>query len=148
MDQKEFESYSYQRVYQYIRRNMARSNLDQFSYIPGTVEGSCSNCLEIILTYALHTLSALIVDVHITLWFICFISPALVASRIPHGLRSAILSLSWTSNCSLVKIQFFVMRLLLETEWLASRTLWWSSWCECQGSVHEAKLRCGQCAKL
>ncbi len=50
MDRQEFESAAYQRVYQYIRRNIAGLNLDRFFYTSGSVEGDCANCLEIILT--------------------------------------------------------------------------------------------------
>ena len=46
MDQKEFESETYQRVYQYLRRHTANSNLDRFFYHMGSVEGSPQDCLE------------------------------------------------------------------------------------------------------
>ncbi len=54
MDRQEFEGSAYQRVYQYIRRNAARLNLDRFFYNFGSVEGDCANCLEIILRYIYH----------------------------------------------------------------------------------------------
>ena len=50
MDKQEFESPHYQRVYQYLRRHIGNINLDRFSYI-GNVEGTTSNCLEIILQW-------------------------------------------------------------------------------------------------
>ena len=49
MDNREFESDPYQRVYQYIRRHTLGSNLDDFSLIEGNVEGTPQDCLEIIL---------------------------------------------------------------------------------------------------
>ena len=49
MDKEEFESEAYQRVYQYLRRHVARTNLDRFSYAKGSVEGSPDDCLQIIL---------------------------------------------------------------------------------------------------
>lgn len=48
MDKQEFENPYYQRVYQYLRRHIGNINLDRFSYI-GNVEGTTTNCLEIIL---------------------------------------------------------------------------------------------------
>ncbi len=51
MDRQEFESATYQRVYQYIQRHIAGFNLDRFFYTSGSVEGDCANWLEIILTY-------------------------------------------------------------------------------------------------
>ena len=47
MDNKEFESDCYQRVYQYLRRHAANLNLDTFSY-PGTVEASPTECLNVL----------------------------------------------------------------------------------------------------
>ena len=48
MDDEEFKSNSYQRVYQYIRRFTTKQNLDSFSF-NGCVEGTPQDCLEIIL---------------------------------------------------------------------------------------------------
>jgi len=48
MDRQEFESAHYQRVYQYLRRQVTGVNLDQFSYT-GNKEGDPTNCLETIL---------------------------------------------------------------------------------------------------
>ena len=48
MDKQEFENPHYQRVYQYLRRHIGNISLDRFSYI-GNVEGTTTNCLEIIL---------------------------------------------------------------------------------------------------
>ena len=49
MDQKEFQSEMFQRVYQYLRRHTAGSNLDRFSYSEGSVEETPQHCLEIFL---------------------------------------------------------------------------------------------------
>ncbi len=48
MDDEEFQSNSYQRVYQYIRRFTSEQNLDSFSF-DECVEGTTQDCLEIIL---------------------------------------------------------------------------------------------------
>ena len=48
MDQKEFESATFQRVYQYLRHHIMGKNLDTFSY-QNTVEGNPVNYLETIL---------------------------------------------------------------------------------------------------
>ena len=49
MDNQEFESPVYQRVYQYLREHGMSHNLDMFSYT-GSVEGTQGNCLQMILT--------------------------------------------------------------------------------------------------
>ena len=49
MDKDEFRSEAFQRVYQYLRRHTAKTNLDSFSYSKGSVEGSPHDCLQIIL---------------------------------------------------------------------------------------------------
>ena len=49
MDGEEFKSEAYQRVYQYLRRHVMNHNLDQFSYSKGSIEGSPSDCLQVIL---------------------------------------------------------------------------------------------------
>ena len=46
MDQGEFESETFQRVYQYLRRHAAGSNIDTFSYFRGTIEGTPHDCLQ------------------------------------------------------------------------------------------------------
>ncbi len=48
MDDEEFKSNSYQRVYQYIRQFIAKQNLDSFSFNE-CVEETPQDCLEIIL---------------------------------------------------------------------------------------------------
>ena len=48
MNDEEFKSDSYQRVYQYIRRYRAGKKLDEFNF-QETVEGSIENCLELLL---------------------------------------------------------------------------------------------------
>ena len=49
MDKKEFESGTFQRVYQYLRRHAAGNNLDRYSYTRGSVEGTPQDCLQILL---------------------------------------------------------------------------------------------------
>lgn len=46
MDEEEFESNSFQRVYQYIRRYTAGENLDNFSFKESSVEGTPQECLQ------------------------------------------------------------------------------------------------------
>ena len=48
MDRLKFESTDYQRVYQYLRRHIENTDLDQFSYA-NRVEGTSANWLKIIL---------------------------------------------------------------------------------------------------
>lgn len=58
MDEKEFRSSHFQRVYQYLRRHISLSPLDRFSYNPVLVEGKHVECLQVLLKYdcfkALH----------------------------------------------------------------------------------------------
>jgi hypothetical protein len=50
MDSEEFESSTYQRVYQYLRRFAAGSDLNNFSF-EGAIEGTPVNCLMLLLRY-------------------------------------------------------------------------------------------------
>ncbi len=54
MDRQEFEGSAYQRVYQYMHRNAAGLSLERFFYTLGSVEGDCTECLDIILRYVSH----------------------------------------------------------------------------------------------
>ena len=49
MDDEEFRSSIFQRVYQYLRRHIAKYDLDAFSFT-GSVEGNVSDCLFLLLT--------------------------------------------------------------------------------------------------
>ena len=49
MDDEEFRSSTFQRVYQYLRRHIAKYDLDAFSFT-GSVEGSAQDCLYLLLT--------------------------------------------------------------------------------------------------
>ena len=49
MDQEEFENETFQRVYQYLRRYAAGTDLDRFSYQRQSVEGTPQDCLQIFL---------------------------------------------------------------------------------------------------
>ena len=49
MDEEEFKSEAYQRVYQYLRRYQQNQNLDNFSYMIGCTEGSIEDCLQVLL---------------------------------------------------------------------------------------------------
>ena len=50
MDEQEFKSEAYQRVYQYLNRHALNQNLDRFSFIT-TTEGTPEGCLQIILKW-------------------------------------------------------------------------------------------------
>ena len=49
MDKKEFCSEPFQRVYQYLMRHMNYVALDNFSYVPISVEGNHLDCLQVFL---------------------------------------------------------------------------------------------------
>uniref|UniRef100_A0A1X7SD92 RN213 ligase n=1 Tax=Amphimedon queenslandica TaxID=400682 RepID=A0A1X7SD92_AMPQE len=49
MDEKEFRSSHFQRVYQYLKRHIILFPLDRFSYNPGVVEGQHLECLQVLL---------------------------------------------------------------------------------------------------
>ena len=49
MDETEFKSPMFQRVFQYLRRHIGRLPLDSFQYTPGSVEGNQNIFLEILL---------------------------------------------------------------------------------------------------
>ncbi|XP_041073204.1 E3 ubiquitin-protein ligase rnf213-alpha-like [Carcharodon carcharias] len=51
MDDEEFQSEAFQRPYQYLRRFKNQENLDTFSYLEGSVEGSHVECLQLFLIY-------------------------------------------------------------------------------------------------
>ena len=56
MDDQEFHSATFQRVYQYLRRHIANMNLDHFQY-QTTSEGTPDDCLKLFLQYVIfiHT---------------------------------------------------------------------------------------------
>ena len=49
MNDEEFRSDHYQRVYQYLRLYSAGQNLDKFSYTPGSVENTPTECIDVLL---------------------------------------------------------------------------------------------------
>ena len=49
MDQEVFENETFQRVYQYLSRYAAGTDLDRFSYQRQSVEGTPQDCLQIFL---------------------------------------------------------------------------------------------------
>ncbi|CAI8017205.1 E3 ubiquitin-protein ligase rnf213-alpha [Geodia barretti] len=51
MDQKTFSSETFQRVYQYLRRHVANSNLDSFAFDHNNIEGTPHDCLQILLRF-------------------------------------------------------------------------------------------------
>ena len=55
MDENEFESDTFQRVYQYLRRHATNSNLSMFTYSKDNVEGTPHDCLNILLRYAIYS---------------------------------------------------------------------------------------------
>ena len=48
-DQKTCSSETFQRVYQYLRRHVANSNLDSFAFDHNNIEGTPHDCLQILL---------------------------------------------------------------------------------------------------
>lgn len=49
MDRDEFESESFQRVYQYLSRHMMGTNLDRYSYTKENIEGTPHDCLQTLI---------------------------------------------------------------------------------------------------
>ena len=49
MDDKEFRSSVFQRVFQYLQRHIARSPLDRFMYTESSVERTPMECLVVLL---------------------------------------------------------------------------------------------------
>ena len=49
MDDKEFRSSVFQRVFQYLRRHIGRIPLDRFTYPMNSIEGRPMDCLEVLL---------------------------------------------------------------------------------------------------
>ena len=49
MDDKEFRSSVFQRVFQYLRRHIGRIPLDRFTYPMNSIEGRTMDCLEVLL---------------------------------------------------------------------------------------------------
>ena len=58
MDEGEFKSITFQRVYQYLNRHNRGINLDRFSYA-NTKEGNKADCLKIMLQWVAITCSVL-----------------------------------------------------------------------------------------
>ena len=54
MDDIEFKSEPYQRVFQYLRRYFFGSNLDSFCFNKNQVEGPVEECLKMILQYEIE----------------------------------------------------------------------------------------------
>ena len=49
MDDKEFRSSVFQRVFQYLRRHIGRIPLDRFTHPMNSIEGRPMDCLEVLL---------------------------------------------------------------------------------------------------
>ena len=49
MDDKEFNSSMFQRVFQYLQRHIAHLSLDRFMYAESSVEGTAMECLVVLL---------------------------------------------------------------------------------------------------
>ena len=48
MDEEEFRTPTYQRVYQYLRRNASNESLDHFLFA-GHAEGTTADCLQLFI---------------------------------------------------------------------------------------------------
>ena len=113
MDDGEFRNSTFQRVYQYLRRQDKGQKLDRFKY-QGTVEGKMADCLQHFLRYdfdAGSDIYAGILKFHITV--------GVVEYRIHRGLKSIILPSSWIYSSSPVKNPYSVMKHLLVMSCLA-----------------------------
>ena len=51
IDMEVYRGATFQRVYQYLRRDRAGKNLDRFTYRDGAVEGTIEDLLALILRY-------------------------------------------------------------------------------------------------
>ena len=49
MDDKEFNSSMFQRVFQYLQRHTANVSLDRYMYAESAVEGTAMECLVVLL---------------------------------------------------------------------------------------------------
>lgn len=54
IDEKMWHSPAYQRVFQYLRRHKAHSDLSRFNYNDQHIEGTASAFLQVVLRYILH----------------------------------------------------------------------------------------------
>lgn len=63
MDEKEFKSSTFQRVFQYLKGRAECKNLDQFKYSLGSIEGNPAELLDICLKYAAITFSSFIYSI-------------------------------------------------------------------------------------
>ena len=112
MNEDEFRSEAFQRVYQYLRRYTAKTNLDTFSYAKGSVEDSPYDCLQIMLRYNVHfNYVATYVQVHLHVQWTLSLQ-GIVVSKIPHGQKSDTLSVFWTCSYSLVSNHTSAMKIL------------------------------------
>jgi len=58
MDKAVFEGDAAQRVYQYLRRFIAKNNLDKFTK-QKSIEGTVKNFLEIVIRYVKNSINAI-----------------------------------------------------------------------------------------
>ena len=106
MDQKTFSSETFQRVYQYLRRHVANSNLDSFAFDHSSIEGTPHDCLQILLRLVRGTVFIIKIKVF---------SSDSVELRILHGQKYDTSSHFWTSSCSPVRGHISLTQNLLET---------------------------------
>ena len=50
-DVKEFRSPQFQRVYQYLKLSEEGANLDNFTFVPGHIDGDHKTCLTLLLRF-------------------------------------------------------------------------------------------------
>ena len=80
MDDQEFRSATFQRVYQYLEKHVSNINLDNFQY-KGNPEGTPVECLKLLLQYAMCVCSS---KMRLQLIYLCL---DIVEYRIHPGLK-------------------------------------------------------------
>jgi len=109
MDQKEFQSASYQRVYQYLKRHDAGENLDDFIY-QSSIEDTPSDCLDIICRYC----GVLNPSWYEISHFVRFLNIQLHSSETSHYLKKTVTGLKTFVVKFLVRMSKVIMNVLVE----------------------------------
>lgn len=131
VDQGNFRSSSFQRVFQYLRRFTAGANLDSFFYTEGEVDGTPRECVEQLLRWTKSNNSMNLAR------FLLFID---IVEWMNHlGVRYATLWTFWISNYNLVKDQSLQIQVWSVMWWQGSRDLLSNLWSLCPGCVPPRK---------
>ena len=65
MDLDEFNGPTIQRVYQYLRRHASNKNLDRFSYMMGSIEGTVKDFLTLAIRYVQLHMHYIVLQIHL-----------------------------------------------------------------------------------